>query len=42
MFSTALLPSLLTLNDRANARVWKQAEELFDEKVATLPKEYQA
>ncbi|KAJ5293859.1 hypothetical protein PENANT_c002G08871 [Penicillium antarcticum] len=42
MFSTALLPSLLTLNDRANARVWQQAEQLFDEKVATLPKEYQA
>ncbi|CAI7667171.1 unnamed protein product [Penicillium bialowiezense] len=38
MFSEALLPSLLTLNDRSNARVWKQAEQLFDEKVATLPK----
>ncbi|CAG8232626.1 unnamed protein product [Penicillium salamii] len=38
MFSAALLPSLLTLNDRSNARVWKQAEQLFDEKVATLPK----
>ncbi|KAJ6187690.1 hypothetical protein N7519_002598 [Penicillium mononematosum] len=33
---------LLTLNDRANARVWKQAEQLFDEKVATLPKSLQA
>ncbi|CAG7923705.1 unnamed protein product [Penicillium olsonii] len=42
MFSAALLPSLLTLNDRSNARVWKQAEELFDEKVATLPKSYLA
>ncbi|KUM63281.1 hypothetical protein ACN42_g3834 [Penicillium freii] len=42
MFSEALLPSLLTLNDRANARVWKQAEQLFDEKVATLPKSLQA
>ncbi|KAJ5550994.1 hypothetical protein N7535_001067 [Penicillium sp. DV-2018c] len=42
MFSEALLPSLLTLNDRANSRVWKQAEQLFDEKVATLPKELQA
>lgn len=39
MFSEALLPSLLTLNDRSNARVWKQAEDLFNEKVATLPKE---
>lgn len=37
MFSEALLPSLLQLNDRANARVWKQAEDLFHEKVATLP-----
>ncbi|CAI7576491.1 unnamed protein product [Penicillium discolor] len=42
MFSEALLPSLLTLNDRANARVWKQAEQLFDEKVATLPKSLQS
>lgn len=37
MFSEALLPSLLQLKDRANSRVWKQAEELFKEKVATLP-----
>ncbi|BDD56926.1 Saccharopine dehydrogenase [Monascus purpureus] len=37
MFSTALLPSLLQLKDRSNARVWTQAEELFKEKVATLP-----
>lgn len=37
MFSQALLPSLLQLEDRENARVWTQAEELFKEKVATLP-----
>lgn len=37
MFSEALMPSLLQLKDRANARVWKQAEDLFQEKVATLP-----
>ncbi|KAF7590558.1 Saccharopine dehydrogenase [Aspergillus hancockii] len=37
MFSQALLPSLLQLKDRANARVWTQAEDLFKEKVATLP-----
>ncbi|KKY25607.1 putative saccharopine dehydrogenase [Phaeomoniella chlamydospora] len=36
-FSQALLPSLLQLKDRKNARVWKQAEALFNEKVATLP-----
>ncbi|RDH20090.1 cysteine proteinase [Aspergillus niger ATCC 13496] len=44
MFSQALLPSLLQLKDRQNARVWKQAEDLFNEKVATLPeniREYQ-
>lgn len=39
-FSQALLPSLLQLKDRHNARVWKQAEELFKEKVATLPESY--
>ena len=38
-FSAALLPSLLSLKDRKNARVWKQAEDLFKEKVATLPKD---
>ena len=38
-FSEALLPSLLQLKDRKTARVWKQAEQLFDEKVATLPAE---
>lgn len=36
-FSEALLPSLLQLKDRTTARVWKQAEGLFNEKVATLP-----
>lgn len=38
MFSEALLPSLLQLRDRSNARVWKQAQDLFREKVATLPR----
>ncbi|KAI9781138.1 MAG: Saccharopine dehydrogenase [Geoglossum umbratile] len=37
-FSSALLPSLLQLEDRKKSRVWKQAEQLFNEKVATLPK----
>ncbi|KAL4954506.1 hypothetical protein BDW69DRAFT_194010 [Aspergillus filifer] len=32
MFSEALMPSLLQLKDRENARVWKQAEDLFNEK----------
>ncbi|KAL4795578.1 hypothetical protein BDV19DRAFT_378781 [Aspergillus venezuelensis] len=32
MFSQALMPSLLQLKDRENARVWKQAEDLFNEK----------
>ncbi|KAH0536505.1 mitochondrial Homoaconitase [Glutinoglossum americanum] len=36
-FSSALLPSLLQLRDRKTSRVWQQAEELFNEKVATLP-----
>ncbi|KAI5780932.1 hypothetical protein EDC01DRAFT_718714 [Geopyxis carbonaria] len=36
-FSHDLLPSLLQLKDRKEARVWKEAEKLFDEKVATLP-----
>jgi saccharopine dehydrogenase (NAD+, L-lysine-forming) len=36
-FSAALLPSLLQLSDRKNARVWQQAEKLFKEKCATLP-----
>lgn len=42
MFSQALLPSLLQLKDRSNARVWRQAEELFQEKVATLPQSMRA
>lgn len=37
MFSQSLMPSLVQLKDRGNARVWRQAEELFNEKVATLP-----
>ena len=36
-FSSALLPSLLALKDRATAPVWLGAEKLFNEKVATLP-----
>ncbi|KAE8146551.1 cysteine proteinase [Aspergillus avenaceus] len=32
-FSEALLPSLLQLKDRQNARVWTQAEDLFKEKL---------
>ncbi|OAP58811.1 saccharopine dehydrogenase [NAD(+), L-lysine-forming] [Fonsecaea erecta] len=36
-FSQALLPSLLQLKERKTARVWKQAEELFNQKVGTLP-----
>ncbi|KAL7267093.1 Saccharopine dehydrogenase [Rhizina undulata] len=37
-FSNALLPSLLTLKDRKTARIWQEAEKLYHEKVATLPK----
>lgn len=36
-FSAALLPSLVGLNDWRNVRVWKQADKLFQDKVATLP-----
>ena len=36
-FSAALLESLLSLQDRDNARVWADAEKLFKEKVTTLP-----
>ena len=36
-FSSALLPSLMKLNDRHKASVWIGAERLFNEKVATLP-----
>jgi len=42
MFSEALLPSLLQLKDRTTSRVWKQAEDLFNEKVATLPESLRA
>lgn len=42
MFSEALLPSLLQLKDRTTSRVWKQAEDLFKEKVATLPESLRA
>ena len=37
-FSAALLPSLLQLHKRKETKVWQQAEELFREKVAELPK----
>jgi hypothetical protein len=36
-FSQALLPSLLQLKERKTAHVWTQAEELFTDKVMTLP-----
>ncbi|KAF2261309.1 saccharopine dehydrogenase [Lojkania enalia] len=36
-FSSALLPSLLALKDRATTPVWQGAEKLFQEKVGTLP-----
>ncbi|KAI5807680.1 hypothetical protein DFH27DRAFT_608439 [Peziza echinospora] len=36
-FSTDLIPSLLQLKDRKNARVWADAEKLFSEKVASIP-----
>ncbi|KAK5081783.1 Saccharopine dehydrogenase [Lithohypha guttulata] len=36
-FSQALLPSLLSLNDRNNSKVWQQAQNLFSNKVGTLP-----
>lgn len=38
-FSSALLPSLRSLKDRKSTSVWLQAEKLFNEKVATLPKD---
>jgi saccharopine dehydrogenase (NAD+, L-lysine forming) len=31
-FSTNLLPSLLELPNRSSARVWREAEALFEEK----------
>ncbi|GME36857.1 Saccharopine dehydrogenase [Neofusicoccum parvum] len=36
-FSAGLLESLLQLKDKSSARVWVDAEKLFNEKVATLP-----
>ncbi|QIX00269.1 hypothetical protein AMS68_005786 [Peltaster fructicola] len=38
-FASQLLPSLLQLKDWQNARVWRQANQLFKDKVATLPKD---
>ena len=38
-FSDALLPSLKSLKDRDSAPVWVGAKKLFDDKVATLPKD---
>ena len=38
-FSLALLPSLMELKDRKKVRVWQQAEKLFQQKCATLPKD---
>ncbi|KAL6714364.1 Saccharopine dehydrogenase [Lecanora helva] len=40
-FSTALVPSLLQLNDRAAAPVWQGAENLFREKVRDLERSEQ-
>lgn len=37
-FSNLLLPHLLQLKDRQSDPVWQKAEKLFQEKVATLPK----
>jgi saccharopine dehydrogenase (NAD+, L-lysine-forming) len=37
-FSKDLLPSLLQLKDWRNVPVWARAEQLYQEKVATLPK----
>ncbi|QPG94183.1 hypothetical protein C2857_005290 [Epichloe festucae Fl1] len=36
-FSDGLRESLLLLNDRKSARVWRDAEKLFHEKVAEIP-----
>lgn len=38
-FSAALLPSLLELPNRSSAPVWQKADQLFKDKVATLPRE---
>lgn len=37
-FSAALLPSLLQLDQRHEARVWTEAEQLFKQKTLELPK----
>ena len=39
-FSGALMPYLLTLDKRHEDGVWVGAEQLFKEKVASLPPEY--
>jgi saccharopine dehydrogenase (NAD+, L-lysine forming) len=36
-FSQALMPSLMQLKDRTSSKVWQQAEQLYREKVLTLP-----
>ena len=36
-FSTALLPSLLELDKRDEARVWTEIRDLFNKKVSELP-----
>jgi saccharopine dehydrogenase (NAD+, L-lysine forming) len=38
-FSAGLREALLELKDRHTARVWVDAEKLFDEKVALLPED---
>ena len=38
-FSKDLLPSLLSLKEWRTHPVWSKAEKLFQEKVATLPKD---
>jgi saccharopine dehydrogenase (NAD+, L-lysine-forming) len=35
------VPHLLNLKDWRNDPVWSRAEKLFQEKVATLPEQYQ-
>ena len=37
-FSLSLLPTLLQLKDRTASKVWQRAEQLFNDKVLTLPK----
>jgi len=41
-FSKRCFPSLLQLKDRKTASVWVQAENLFNEKVMTLPENLRA